>query len=170
MADLGEDEARFAYYAEGNARQARKRVAADLIIRDEAGSVLLVNPTYKDGWDLPGGMVESNEAPRSAAERELREELGLEVTAGRLLALDWVPPDGPWDDLLAFVFDGGQLSAADVLDLQIKDPEISEFAFVGIAKAVTMLGPALADRLLRANAALDSTTAAYCEHQGRATC
>ncbi|GAA2991762.1 NUDIX domain-containing protein [Actinokineospora diospyrosa] len=165
MADLGEDEARFAYYAEGNARQARKRVAADLVIRDEVGRVLLVNPTYKDGWDLPGGMVESNEAPRGAAERELREELGLEVTAGRMLALDWVPPNGPWDDLLAFVFDGGELSAADVLGLRIRDPEISEFVFVSVAEATTMLGSILADRLLRAHAALSSTSLEYCERE-----
>ena len=55
---MTDDEARFAYLAEGNAKQARKRVAADLLIRDEAGHVLLVNPTYKDNWDLPGGMVE----------------------------------------------------------------------------------------------------------------
>jgi ADP-ribose pyrophosphatase YjhB (NUDIX family) len=59
------------HLAEGNARQARKRVAADMLIRDEAGRVLLVNPTYKDFWDLPGGMAEANEPPRAAAEREL---------------------------------------------------------------------------------------------------
>lgn len=59
--------------AEGNARQARKRIAADVLIRDEAGRVLLVDPTYKDGWDLPGGMVEANESPRAAAARELGE-------------------------------------------------------------------------------------------------
>ncbi|SES47949.1 NUDIX domain-containing protein [Actinokineospora terrae] len=111
-------------------------------------------------------MVESNEAPRRAAERELREELGLKVTAGRMRALDWVPPDGPWDDLLAFVFDAGQLSAADVLKLRITDPEISEFAFVDIAEAMAMLGPTLVDRFLRAIAALNSTAPEYCEHQG----
>lgn len=44
-----------AYLAEGNATQARKRVAADVLIRDASGRVLLVNPTYKPGWDLPGG-------------------------------------------------------------------------------------------------------------------
>lgn len=42
------------YLAEGNARQARKRVSADVILRDQAGRILTVNPTYKEGWDLPG--------------------------------------------------------------------------------------------------------------------
>ncbi|WP_405778860.1 NUDIX domain-containing protein [Streptomyces sp. NBC_01378] len=54
-----------AYLAEGNAKQARKRVAADVLLRDADGQVLLVNPTYKPGWDLPGGMVEANEPRRT---------------------------------------------------------------------------------------------------------
>src|SRR4051812_23503587 len=81
MAGVTEDDAaRFAYLAEGNAKQARKRVAADVLITDRVGRVLLVDPTYKEGWDIPGGMVEANEPPRVAAERELREELGLTLT------------------------------------------------------------------------------------------
>jgi hypothetical protein len=64
------DSDRWAYLAEGNAKQARKRVAADVLLGDDAGRVLLVNPTYKEHWDLPGGMVEAN---RAAAVRELRE-------------------------------------------------------------------------------------------------
>jgi hypothetical protein len=51
-----------AYLAEGNARQARKRVAADLLIHNR-GNVLLVDPVYKPNWDLPGGMIEANESP-----------------------------------------------------------------------------------------------------------
>jgi ADP-ribose pyrophosphatase YjhB (NUDIX family) len=60
-----------AYLAEGNAKQARKRVSADLLIADHYGRILLVNPTYKSGWDLPGGMAEANEPPVEAAAREL---------------------------------------------------------------------------------------------------
>jgi hypothetical protein len=47
------DQRRWSYLAEGNAKQARKRVAADVLIRDPAGRVLLVDPTYKEHWDLP---------------------------------------------------------------------------------------------------------------------
>ncbi|WP_331461040.1 NUDIX hydrolase [Micromonospora tarapacensis] len=67
-----------AHLAEGNAKQPRKRVGADVLIRNEQGHVLLVNPRYKPDWDLPGGMAEANEPPHLAAERELREELGIE--------------------------------------------------------------------------------------------
>ena len=49
-----------AHLAEGNARQARKRVSADVIIRDMLGRILLVDPKYKPDWDLPGGMAEAD--------------------------------------------------------------------------------------------------------------
>jgi 8-oxo-dGTP pyrophosphatase MutT (NUDIX family) len=58
-----DDPERFRWLAEGNARQARKRVSAKVVICDEDGRVLLVNPTYKEYWDLPGGMAEANESP-----------------------------------------------------------------------------------------------------------
>ncbi|HUR02170.1 MAG TPA: NUDIX hydrolase, partial [Nonomuraea sp.] len=48
-----------AHLAEGNARQARKRVGVDALIRDHHGRVLLVDPTYKPDWDVPGGMAEA---------------------------------------------------------------------------------------------------------------
>src|SRR4051812_24390997 len=118
-----------AYLAEGNARQARKRVSADVILRDDQNRFLLVNPSYKPDWDLPGGMAEANEPPIEAARRELREELGLDVNIGGLLAVEWVPPHGPWDDTLVFIFNGGVLAPAAIEHLTIKDDEISAFEF-----------------------------------------
>jgi ADP-ribose pyrophosphatase YjhB (NUDIX family) len=135
-----------AYLAEGNATQARKRVSADVLLRDEAGRILLVKPTYKPGWDLPGGMAEANEAPDDAARRELKEELGLDVTLHALLVIDWVPPHGPWDDQLAFIFDGGILSASQRAQLRPCDGELSEAAFISPSEAVQHLDDRLARR------------------------
>ncbi|MER7843533.1 NUDIX hydrolase [Kitasatospora sp. NPDC096077] len=128
-----------AYLAEGNARQARKRVSADVILRDPAGRVLTVNPTYKEGWDLPGGMAEANEPPDMAAVRELREELGLEITIHRLLVVDWVAPHGPWDDQIAFIFDAGILPTDLVVKVRPHDDELSDAAFLPAQEAADRL-------------------------------
>ncbi|MGI9001266.1 MAG: NUDIX domain-containing protein [Pseudonocardia sp.] len=70
-------------------RFATPRVAAGALFVDDEGRVLLLHPTYKDTWDIPGGYVERGESPASACEREVHEEIGLRRTANRLLAVDW---------------------------------------------------------------------------------
>src|SRR6201989_3012499 len=88
---------------------ATPRVAAGALIRDPYGRILLVKPTYKDGWDIPGGYVEPGESPAQACQREIREEIGLSRELGRLLLVDWAPHPSEGDKLL-FVFDGGTLA------------------------------------------------------------
>lgn len=145
-----------AHLAEGNATQARKRVSADVLLRDNEGRILLVDPRYKPDWDLPGGMAESNEPPDQAAERELQEELDLELRVGRLLCVDWVAPHGPWDDLLAFVFDGGELGQQQIADLRVVDGELTSFEFCARAEAERRLRPYVWRRV---TFALDALTA-----------
>jgi 8-oxo-dGTP pyrophosphatase MutT (NUDIX family) len=130
-----------AYLAEGNAKQARKRVSADALIRDETGRTLLVDPGYKPGWDLPGGMAEANESPDSCVAREIREELGLDLDPGAMLCIDWVPPHGPWDDLLAFVFDGGVLTSDQIARIHLLDGELEKFEFCAEEEAAARLRP-----------------------------
>jgi len=130
-----------AYLAEGNATQPRKRVSADVIVRDRSGRILLVDPKYKPDWDVPGGMAEANEPPHQAVRRELKEELGLDVQVGSLLCVDWVSPHGPWDDLLAFVFDGGELGEGQIAGLKLIDDELAAFEFCTPEQAQQRLRP-----------------------------
>lgn len=62
-------------------------VAAAVII--EEGRVLLTQRktgTHLAGaWEFPGGKVEAGEDPRAALARELREELGIDATAGEIV-------------------------------------------------------------------------------------
>ncbi|MCQ8772995.1 NUDIX domain-containing protein [Streptomyces telluris] len=150
-----------AYLAEGNAKQARKRVAADLLLRDTDGRFLLVKPTYKPGWDLPGGMAEANEAPDRAVLRELEEELGLTVVVRGLLVVDWVAPHGPWDDQVAFIFDGGVIDDEAATALRPRDAELSEARFTPGHAAAAILRPRLARRFAAAVAALASGRPVY---------
>ncbi|MDH6113659.1 8-oxo-dGTP pyrophosphatase MutT (NUDIX family) [Kitasatospora sp. MAP12-15] len=150
-----------AYLAEGNAKQARKRVAVDLIIRDRRGRVLVVNPGYKPGWDLPGGMVEANESPEAAGRREVSEELGLDLTPRKLLVVDWVPPHGPWDDQLAMIFDGGEITAEQATQLRPHDHELSDAVMLSTAAARERLRPRLQPRYDAALLALADGHARY---------
>ncbi len=62
-------------------------VTAAVIERD--GKILCAQrpPTdaLADLWEFPGGKMESGESPEVCLEREIREELGLEIQVGRLL-------------------------------------------------------------------------------------
>jgi 8-oxo-dGTP diphosphatase len=155
-----------AYLAEGNARQARKRVSVDVLIRDQHGRVLLVDPVYKPGWDLPGGMAEANESPRDTARRELREELGLDARPGQLLSVAWAAPYGPWDDLLNLIFDGGTLADDQIAALRITDDELRGFEFCDDHQAAARL-PTTTWRRIRsaAEVSADGRTAYTEDHR-----
>ena len=52
--------------------------AVSIIERDD-GRWLMVKPVYREGWSLPGGIIDRGEHPATAAVREVREELGLRI-------------------------------------------------------------------------------------------
>lgn len=54
-------------------------LASGVLLFDDQDRVLLVDPTYKAGWEFPGGIVEPGEAPAHAGVREVAEELGIEL-------------------------------------------------------------------------------------------
>ena len=107
-----------------------KRVASGLLVTDTDGRVLLVRPTYKEAWEIPGGNAEVGESPHDAAAREVTEELGIDVRVGRLLCVDWVPPREPRTDGLMFVFDGGVMAADVQARIKLPPDELSEYRFV----------------------------------------
>ncbi|MGA8255384.1 MAG: NUDIX hydrolase [Nocardioides sp.] len=107
----------------------RKRAISQMLIRDRDDRVLLCQLTYKQDWDLPGGVVEVGESPQLAVGREVAEELALTITPGPLLLTDWLPPWGGWDDALCLVFDGGvhDASIAEQTVLQAREIRAAEF-------------------------------------------
>ena len=90
----------------------KKLVAGGVVIIDKDLRVLLVEPTYKDSWEIPGGTVEIDESPREAARRECREELGFDIEIGRLLVVDWVSQGQMPGDGLMFIYATGPVDSS----------------------------------------------------------
>ncbi|MEV7616245.1 NUDIX hydrolase [Streptomyces sp. NPDC089799] len=123
-------------------------VAAGVLLFDEQDRVLLVDPTYKPGWEFPGGVVERGEAPARAGVREVAEELGVELGGlPGLLLVDWEPPVPPGYGGLRFLFDGGRLPAEAVAALRLPGPELREWRFVTEEEAASLLPPLRFERL-----------------------
>lgn len=62
----------------------RYTLGALVLVRNQAGELLLVRQSYTRGWSLPGGLLGRHEPPMQAAARELAEETGLRIDAERL--------------------------------------------------------------------------------------
>ena len=125
-------------------------MAAGVLYVDDQDRVLIVEPTYRDHWNLPGGVVEANESPYAAARREIGEELGLDRAPGRLLVVDWMPPKPDRSDGVMVLFDGGCLTADDISALRLPPEELRGYAFCTIAEAANRLSPRLGRHLAAA--------------------
>ncbi len=136
--------------------------AAGALFLDDEGRVLIVEPTYKQTWEIPGGRVEPDETPRHACVRELREELGLELEPGRLLVVDWAPREGV--DRVLFVFDGGELSAAQRDAIALPPDELASWAFVAPAGLARWMAPWLVRRVGEAVRARAAGVTRYLEY------
>jgi 8-oxo-dGTP pyrophosphatase MutT (NUDIX family) len=141
----------------------RKRMGSGVLFRDGAGRVLLVEPIYKDYWELPGGAVEADESPYDAARREVKEELGLGLSLGRLLVVDWVPPRSGRTEGVMFVFDGGVLDPTASVEIRLPADELRSWAWCTIAEAQERLTPLLARRAVAALEAAASGITRYLE-------
>ena len=134
-------------------------VAAGVLLFDEQGRVLLVDPTYKPGWEFPGGVVEPGEAPAQAGVREVAEELGIGLGAApKLLVVDWESPVPPGYGGLRFLFDGGVLCGEDAARLLLPGAELRGWRFVTEQEAAALLPPTRFERLRWALRARERST------------
>jgi ADP-ribose pyrophosphatase YjhB (NUDIX family) len=146
-------------YAAYIASLPRVLAGAAMLLRNDEGLVLLVEPNYRKGWALPGGTIESDlgETPRQAARRETAEEIGLEVEPGALLAIDWVPGEGR-PPITAYVYDGGVLTEERLGTIRLQEEELLSWRLVAREDLPRYLLGSLGHRVLAALDALEAGT------------
>ncbi|MEU5737225.1 NUDIX domain-containing protein [Streptomyces tendae] len=139
-------------------------VAAGVLLFDERDRVLLVDPTYKPGWEFPGGVVEPGEAPARAGMREVTEETGLSLDdVPALLVVDWEPPAPPAHGGLRLLFDGGRLDTAAADRVLLPGSELRDWRFATEDEAADLLPPVRYERLRWALRARERGAAHYLE-------
>jgi len=117
--------------------------SAGALIFDRAGRLLILKPTYKSGWTIPGGVMEADgETPWEACRREVHEECGIEVTRGRLAGMDFRQPKPGRAGGIRFLFDCGQVGDETLAGIVVQSEEISEYRLATVSDALEMLrGP-----------------------------
>jgi 8-oxo-dGTP diphosphatase len=113
------------------------------MIFDRKGRLLILKPTYKKGWTIPGGVLESDgETPWEACRREVAEECGLHVHTARLACVDFRPPRSGRPGGLRFLFDCGTVDDAALDTVRLQPEEISASRLAPLPEALSLLaGP-----------------------------
>ena len=135
--------------------------SAGALIFDGAGRLLVLKPTYKGGWTVPGGQMEDDgETPWEACRREVREECGLVVGGGRLACVDFLRPRPDRPGGMRFLFDCGVFADDALAGVVLQEDEISEHRLVAPDEAFGLLSGPVRRRV---RAALGATATVYLE-------
>ena len=118
-------------------------VSAGALIFDRAGRLLILKPTYKSGWTIPGGVMEADgETPWEACRREVREECGIDVRQGRLACMDFRRPGPDRPGGIRFLFDRGDVGDESLAAIVIQPEEVSGYRLAAPPDALPLLrGP-----------------------------
>jgi 8-oxo-dGTP diphosphatase len=117
--------------------------SAGALIFDRAGRLLILKPTYKSGWTIPGGVMEADgETPWEACRREVREECGIDIRRGRLACMDFRHPKPGRAGGIRFLFHCGRLDDQVMDGIVVQPEEVSEYRLAALPDALGLLrGP-----------------------------
>ena len=110
--------------------------------------LLILKPTYKKGWTIPGGQIDADgESPWDACRRETREECGLVVEHARLACVDYLPPKSSRPGGVRFLFDCGTFPEAAFREVALQAEEIEDWRLAKLTEALELLSGPLRRRV-----------------------
>jgi 8-oxo-dGTP diphosphatase len=122
--------------------------SAGALIYNPAGLLLILKPTYKKGWTIPGGQIDAGgESPWDACRRETHEECGLVVERGRLVCVDFLSPRPERPGGARFLFDCGAFPDETFSDVRLQATEIEDHRLAELGEALELLSGPLRRRL-----------------------
>ncbi len=147
---------------------AKKHMGAAAIIFNEKGELLIVKPNYNDGWLVPGGSLDAIESPTDGCIREIKEEIGLEIPDIRCTGIFYSvgkTEEEVMYDSMQFTFYAGVLSDEQIKNIVLQEKELTEFRFVSLDEAYTVLRPRLAYRIKLSMDSIKNNTCVYHEQK-----
>lgn len=125
--------------------------SAGALLGDGSGHILILKPTYKPGWTIPGGQIEADgESPWDGCRREVSEETGLTVASGRLVCVDFLRPRPRKPGGMRFVFDCGTVGDDQRDSIVLQAEEIGDFRWADPAEAAHLLSGPVGRRVAQA--------------------
>jgi 8-oxo-dGTP diphosphatase len=115
-------------------------------------------PTSRSPRPSPPGTAGARCAVDAA--REVAEEVSLDIEAGELLVIDWVPPQGDRPRVMTnYIFDGGTIE--DPSGIRLQDTELDDARFWTWEQAETKMPASTAARIPAARRARRMQRAIY---------
>lgn len=115
-------------------------IGVKAIIRNPQNLILILKRTGREFWDLPGGRIQEGECANDALYREVKEETGLtqleKITAHGLFLSSIKIPLEEQSAGLIFYYHSCLIVQAQPI---ILSPEHSDYLWVGLEKAKTLL-------------------------------
>jgi len=142
----------------------KRYLASAVMIFNEKDELLVVKPSYKEDWLLPGGITDQDETALQTAIREIKEEIGLTLNIKAMRCVDMKPGGGGLSASVQSIFETEPLSSVQIANIQLDNNEIIEFAFLPVNEAVKILIAPLAQRTRQALLARQLNTCFYLEN------
>ncbi|MFH1433575.1 MAG: NUDIX hydrolase [Candidatus Uhrbacteria bacterium] len=138
----------------------KKRLASGVLLFNDADQLLIVKPSYKNHWSIPGGIVDLDESPTECVVRECNEEVGISIRSPRLVCVDYRSADVERNEHINFVYLADQLIDSDIDSIEIDGDEIIEYKFVFMPDALKQISPRIV-RLINSTGIDNKTKQVY---------